>query len=138
MTGGEGERREATQRRTFWTILGGLGAAGGLAGFTYGFFSSGAFKTEDVPVVAIIGAVAIMVLIFAYGTWRFFDSIDELEMVDNLFSSTVGLYVYATLFPVWWVLSRLGVTEEPNDWAIFACALISSASAYVWRKWQSR
>jgi carbon starvation protein CstA len=110
---------------------------GALAGFAYGLLEDSVFA-ETIPQPVLIGAVALVLGIFLYGTWRFFSTIDELELQDNLWSSTVGFYVYATAFPLWWLLSRLDVVGEPNDWAIFAFSTVSSALAYAWRKWRTQ
>ena len=56
--------------------------------------------------------MALSLAAFAYGTWRFVKVIDEVELVDNLWGSTAGYYVYAALFPMWWALAKGGVVAE--------------------------
>jgi hypothetical protein len=138
---GEGERLEAGRRRRFWRILGWLVAAGFIAGIIFGgtlaFLGEGPSAATVIPPAVIVGAVVIALAGFLYGTWRFFASIDELELQDNLWGSLIGFYVYSTIFPSWWLLWRTGVAGEPHDWVIFAVTLISGTAAYFWRKWRA-
>lgn len=136
---GEGERLETSRRRKFWRALGGIMIVGMIVGGAAGFFAA----TEGVPpdqawtmmpdwlAVAIIGAGLIA---FNIGCWAFMRSIDEVELADNLWASTVSYYVYAMLFPTWWALAKAGVTTEPNHWLIFAISLGSGMGFYLWRK----
>jgi hypothetical protein len=134
---GEGERLHAQRRRRFWTILAGLLAVGMVAGFASGFLAGfndarggGASGYRSVGTIG----VALLVLGGAYGSWKFFQSVDEVEIADNLWGSLVGLYVYAFLFPAWWVLNRLDQVPEANDWAIFGASMISAVAVYLYRK----
>jgi hypothetical protein len=138
---GEGERLEAARRRRFWRILGWLIFAGFVAGIIFGgtfaFLGDGTLAVTVIPPPIIIGAAAIALAGFLYGTWRFFSSVDELELQDNLWGSLIGFYIYSTVFPLWWLLWRAGVTVEPHDWAIFAITLTGGTAAYFWRKWRA-
>ena len=135
---GEGERLEAARRRRFWRLLAWLVFAGFIGGLIFGgtFFliGDGTLAVTVIPPAVIIGAVAIAIAAFLYGTWRFFVSVDELELQDNLWGSLIGFYVYSTIFPFWWLLWRAGVTGEPHDWAIFVITLVSATAGYFWRK----
>ena len=70
----------------------------------------------------------------AYGSWRFFTSVDEVEIADNLWGSLVGFYLYAILFPSWWALHKLGQVPEPNDWAILFASMFTALAVYGYRK----
>lgn len=137
---GEGEKLHAERRNKFWRILGGLV----LLGFVTGLFSGGVLGlTEDgprdwpswVPLAGTIG-VALSALGLVYGSWRFFTSVDEVEVADNLWGSLIGFYAYAILFPGWWALDRLGVTDEPNHWFIFGASMIIAVLVYFYRKFR--
>ena len=138
---GEGERLEAARRKRFWRILGWLTFAGFIGGLIFGgtfaIHGKGTIATAVIPPTVIVGAVAIAIAGFLYGTWRFFVSVDELELQDNLWGSLVGFYAYSTVFPFWWLLWKAGVTPQPHDWAIFAISLISATAVYFWRKWRA-
>ena len=50
--------------------------------------------------MTIVGAIGVVVLAIgaAYGSWRFFTSVDEVEVADNLWASLIGFYAYASSF----------------------------------------
>ena len=73
-----------------------------------------------------------------YFSWRFFTSVDEVEVTDNLWASLIGFYVYGFAFPTWWALSWLDAAPEPEDWILYAAAMLSATAAYGVRKWRSR
>jgi len=140
---GEGERMEIRRRRRFWWTVAPvfasaatLGAFIGANGVRRGLSFDQVWSSLSVPVVA--GLVARALLIFAYGTWRFVKVIDEVELVDNLWSSTASYYLYAMLFPAWWALAQANILPRPHDWAIYFSALAGGGLVYVWRKWRAR
>ena len=142
MQPGEGERLYAQRRKRFWMILGGLalvGMAGGfISGFVAGFADARGVTVE--PLYGTVGAAGIVLIaIFAaYFSWRFFVTVDEVEVADNLWGSLIGFYTYAILFPSWWLLARLGKAPEPDDWIIFAASMIAALAVYAIRKWRAR
>lgn len=138
---GEGERLHAQRRRRFWSILGWLFVAGLITGAVAGVGLAPVLNGKEMPswaapLVAISTALAVLATI--YGSWRFFTSVDEVEVVDNLWGSLIGFYAYVMIFPAWWVVWKVGLVGEPNDWAIFAAAFTIALAAYAYRKWQSR
>lgn len=139
---GEGERLHAQRRRKFWIILAWLFAIGAGAGFVSGFVAgfSDARGGEMSPTLRIVGAagVAFFALAAAYGSWRFFTSVDEVEVADNLWASLIGFYAYAILFPTWWALSKVRLATAPDQWTIYGVAMLTATAAYAYRKWQSR
>jgi hypothetical protein len=135
---GEGERLHAERRNKFWRILGGLL----LLGFVTGLISGGLLGITEkgptdwpawVPIAGTIGIVLVAIGLI-YGSWRFFVSVDEVEVADNLWGSLVGFYAYSILFPGWWGLHRLGVTPEPDHWVIFGAAMCIAVLVYFYRK----
>lgn len=142
MERGEGERLYAAQRKRFWTMIGGLALLGLVTGFVAGFFSgfADARGLTAEPLYGTVGAagVVLMAILFAYFSWRFFITVDEVEVADNLWGSLIGFYAYAILFPAWWALHQLRMAPEPNDWTIFTVALVTALIAYAIRKWRAR
>lgn len=140
---GKGERAEAGRRKLFWTALGVIMIGGAVTGLLIGISAAhhdikpDAIWT-DMPQPIAVALIAAALVAFVYGCWRFFKAIDEVELVDNLWASTAAYYAYATLFPLWWVLAKIGVLPEPNDWAIYLIALGGGGAIYVWRKWRAR
>jgi hypothetical protein len=140
---GEGERRERARRRRFWAVIAGLAGAGLASGFVAGFLAGYNKVPPDqvwtaIPDGIAIGLVAAGLIVFNLGCWAFVRAIDEVELADNLWASTIGYYAYAMLFPAWWALNAAGVVAAPNHWIIFAVSLASGGLGYLWRKWRAR
>ena len=136
--GGEGERLHAQRRRHFWLTIAGLvviGFIGGLVGSYIRRLDAGAVATPGIVWLAAAGVI-ILAVAALFASWKFFVSVDEVEVADNLWGSLVGFYAYATLLPVWWALSKLGLVVEPNHWAIYGVSLVTAFLAYAYRKWQ--
>lgn len=139
---GEGERLHAQRRRRFWLILGGLALAGLIGGFLSGFVAGYADARQATvePLYGTVGAVGavLLAIVVVFGSWRFFASVDELEVADNLWGSLIGLYTYAILFPLWWALNRLGYAPEPDHWIIYGATMVAGLLGYALRKWLLR
>jgi hypothetical protein len=137
MEHGEGERLETQRRKRFWAILGALFVLGGVAGFATGFLAGFNDAREGGSAgYMTAGTIGVVILVVgaAYGSWKFFQNVDEVEIADNLWGSLIGLYVYALLFPAWWALNLLGQAPEPDDWAIFGASMLSAVAVYLYRK----
>lgn len=140
MVKGEGEQLHAERRKRFWLILGGLGVVGGIVG-AVGQVAIEMSKGGNLPSWAsAVGGVGVIVaaILVALGSWRFFATVDELELADNLWGTLVGYYWYAILFPSWWALDNLGWVPEPNHWAIFVTSMVVATIVYFYRKWRLR
>lgn len=141
MQTGEGERLLAAKRRRFWGWVVGLMLAGAAAGFVTGLLTSedngGAAAVTTLPAAVKFAIVAALIAAFAYGTWRFAQEVDELEIADNLWGSTAGYYAYVVLSPAWWLLWKMEAAPEPNHWAIFLAAGAAATAVYLWRKWRA-
>jgi hypothetical protein len=139
---GEGEQLHAQRRRRFWMILGWLVALGAVAGFFTGFTTGFAdAKGGEVSAeMKAFGAAGILLLAgaAAFGSWKFFVSVDEVEVADNLWGSLIGFYAYALLFPTWWAIWKIRLIGPPDQWLIYGVAMLTATAAYAYRKWQSR
>ena len=138
---GEGERLHARQRRHFWKLIGALALIGFVIGIVSGLFLG---LTEDnrplspgltwLAIAAIIAAILLVI----YGSWRFFVSVDEVEVADNLWGSLIGFYAYGIALPAWWALAKIGTAPQPDHWVIYGFSFAVALAAYGIRKWQSR
>ena len=139
----DGEQRHAESRKRFWRTLGIAGVGGVPVGFAVGF---GAGYTDGdldafwnwAPDWLILALLAFSLVTIVYGSWRFYTSVDEVELLDNLWSSAAAYGTYALLFPTWWVLGKTGMAPPPSDWIIFLVALVGGLAFYLWRKWRAR
>ena len=142
MDRGEGERLHAQRQKKFWKLLGALAIVGGICGFIAGFVS-GFSDAKGVPIeprmmqLAAIGVIA-AALAAIYFSWRFFVSVDEVEVADNLWGSLIGFYVYGIAFPAWWALNQLGAVGPVDHWLIYGVSMLTALAVYAWRKWQQR
>jgi len=142
MTVGEGERLDAQRRKKFWRLIFALAAVGAVAGFVFGFIYGAADATGE-PVSDTARAAAAFALVVAtlggcYFSWRFFSTVDEVEVTDNLWASLIGFYIYGFGFPTWWALFWLKMAPEPDGGILFAVVMLSATAAYGVRKWRSR
>ena len=139
---GEGEQLHAQRRRRFWVILGWLALIGAVAGFLSGFWAgfTDAKGGEITAEMQMLGAIGVLILAAAtaYGSWKFFVSVDEVEVADNLWGSLIGFYAYAISFPAWWALWKIRLVGPPDQWLIYGVAMLTATAAYAYRKWQSR
>ncbi len=140
---GEGERAERRRSRRFWAAM----SVTAILGMPLGFFlgqsaaRNGGSMTEAftaLPPIAVVALLALAVAGLTLTCWYFLKSVDEVEILDNLWGSTAGFYVYMVLFPVWWALWKTDLVGEPNDWIILGASFAAGTLAYLARKWRSR
>ena len=140
---GEGERAERQRRRRFWGAM----SATAILGMPLGFFlgqsaaRNGGSMGEaflGLPPLAVIGLLTLAVGGLSWTCWYFLKTVDEVEILDNLWGSTAGFYVYMVLFPVWWALWKSNIVAEPNDWIILGVSFAAGTLAYLVRKWRAR
>lgn len=142
MQTGDGERLHAAQRRRFWTIvfvLVGIGLAGGfVSGFVTEYAEKRRAGIEPWMNTAAAAGVVLVAILAAWASWKYFVSVDELEVADNLWGSLIGFYAYALLFPAWWALHQLERAAEPDYWFIYGASMVTALAVYGLRKWQQR
>ena len=142
MVKGEGERLHDRRRRNFWKVLGALALLGGVIGFLSGAVKgyADASGAQIDPILMQAGAVGVVLaaLLAIYFSWKFFVSVDEVEVADNLWASLIGFYAYGILFPLWWSLEKLQVAPAPDHWLIYGISMIAALIAYGYRKWRLR
>lgn len=135
---GEGERLHSRRQWQFWKIIAALAVVGAICGFIGGFASelSGAGGGAIDPRLRVVAGAGVILaaILAAYFSWRFFVSVDEVEVADNLWGSLIGLYAYAFLLPSWWALNQLGFVRAPDHWLIYGITMITALVAYIWRK----
>jgi len=138
----DGENLHERHRKSFWRNLMIAGIGGVPIGFAVGFGAG--FKGDFdafwnwAPDWLVVGMLVLAIGALLYGSLRFYRSVDEVEMLDNLWGSTVAYSAYSLLFPSWWILEKAGMASEPNGWLIFMIALGAGLIAYVGRKWRAR
>ena len=139
----DGENLHEQHRKRFWRNLAIAGVGGIPIGFAAGFgagYTKGDFDAfwNWAPDWLIIALLALAIGTLLYGSWRFYRSVDEVELLDNLWGSSAAYSAYSLLFPSWWVLQKAGITAPPNHWLIFLIAIGTGMAVYLGRKWRAR
>lgn len=136
---GEGERAGKARRNRISAVIALLMLAGGIMGFLTTIFSKdreAGFLQGNLPAWAAILSAIVLVVALTWGSWKFFDMVDEVERRDNYFANTIGLYAYMTVYSVWYLLWKGQIVAEPGHQWIFACTFIAMIAAYLWKKWR--
>jgi hypothetical protein len=114
---------------------------GGVAGFAGGYLVGyNEVAGEPLSISPLSAWIAVLMIgaAFVIGSWIYFREVDEVDLVDNLWGSTVGFYVYSILFGGWIALDFLDAAPTVNHIAIFWVTLAAASGAYLYRKWRAR
>ena len=132
-TGMSGEGRLKARRAQFYRYLAlaFLGAA--LIGFASGLLVA---QTESGAVLPwiMLAVAGVTALVFAWFTRDYFRRIDELDLMDNLWAHTTGLYGGMIVFALWFLLSELGLSGAPNAAGVVVSMLLITFATYGLRK----
>ncbi|MDF7777003.1 hypothetical protein P1X14_17230 [Sphingomonas sp. AOB5] len=133
---GEGERAERARRNRIVGTFSMLMLAGGVIGFatSMGNGPGAGFMEGPMPAWLAIGLVLFLIVSLAWGSWKFFGMVDELEMRANYIANSTGLYFYMALYMAWFILWRGTLVPEPNHMVLFATTSIVTLAAYGWKK----
>jgi len=71
---------------------------------------------------------------FVYFTYDYYRRVDELDLLDNLWANTAGLYGYFILFGSWFFLHDAGIVAPPNHLLIAVATMAILFIAYGIRK----
>ena len=128
-----GEQRLKAGRRRFFRYFTIALVLSALAGLLSGTLSS-FYEKDIVPVWVPIVVCGLVALGVAWGTYDYFKRVDELDLMDNLWAHTIGLYGGIIAFGVWFFLADLGLAETPSALGIVVISLIVTFAAYGVRK----
>jgi hypothetical protein len=108
-----------------------------LAGFAAGIASGvAAAMVEDgsLPKGVLIALWAVTIGLFVWFSRDYFRRVDELDLLDNLWASTIGLYGYIAVFGTWYLFHDVGIAPEMDQIAIMLATLAITTAAYIARK----
>ena len=128
-----GEARLKAKRSAFFRCFG----LALLAAFVGGMMSGvAAAMVEDgtLPGGVLIAVWATVIALFAWFCRDYFRRIDELDLMDNLWASTIGLYGYVVVFGTWFLFHDVGIAPAPDQTAIMLATLGIATAAYIARK----
>ena len=102
-------------------MIAGLGLAGGAVGLVSGFgFATGLFDTPSQTARWLAMAlVASFVIAVGLGSWKYFRTVDEMEIDANLWAGLIGINYYAVLYMSWWALAFADVVPPVDGEAVF-------------------
>ena len=128
-----GETRHTTRRRSFFRYLIVAIVVSLLAGMASG---AGAAMVESgtLPPAALYLALALLVPAMIWFTRDYFRRIDELDLLDNLWASTIGLYFYIIAYALWFIVADAELVGESHSFGLFIATLGVTLGAYLLRK----
>ena len=128
-----GEARLKAKRNAFLRYFG----LAMLAGFVGGMMSGvAAAMVEDgsLPKGVLIALWTATVGLFVWFCRDYFRRVDELDLLDNLWASTIGLYGYVVVFGTWYLFHQVGIAPEIDQIAVMLATLAIATVAYIARK----
>lgn len=128
-----GEARLKAKRFAFFRYFG----LAMLAGFIGGMMSgvAAAMVEEGIlPIGVLIALWGATVALFVWFCRDYFRRVDELDLLDNLWASTIGLYGYVVVFGSWYLFHQVGIAPAPDQIAIMLATLAITTAAYIARK----
>lgn len=128
-----GEQRNKKRKLAFWRYFALTLAGFAAVGFFAGYFQK-MFERGDVPVAVPLTIAAAALLALIWFTWDFFQRIDELDLMDNLWAHLIGQYIAVFGFICWYFLGELGLTGYPTAIATIAMLAGGTFLAYGLRK----
>ena len=128
-----GEARLKARRRKFWMYFAAALLVSMIAGLLSGM-SAKLYQDGTIPVWLPVLALFIVIAGLICGTWQYFRSIDEIDLMDNLWAHTIGLYAGVLSYLAWFILADMQIVGDPSAMAIVAIALIATGAAYGLRK----
>lgn len=134
---GEGERAlQARKRKVVGSVIL-LMLGGAVVGFATSVGSGGAsLLTAPMAPWLAIAATVVLLITLSWGSWRFFQVVDEVELRDNYIASTFGLYAYISVYFSWSLLWRGQLLPEPQHFVLFCITMVFTLIAYLWMKFR--
>jgi len=133
-----GVARLRANRRRYGRVMGGLMLAGGVIGAVVGLalatnhFSVGG---ERMQVVALLAVPALVIAVLV-GSWKYFTTVDELEVDANKWAGLIAINFYALLWASWWAFAAVGLTGAPDGNVAFLLTMLIATITFLWRRFR--
>ncbi|MGH6615447.1 hypothetical protein [Sphingomonas sp.] len=125
-------------RRKYHRVIGGLMLGGGLTGAVVGLMLSVNDFNLTTPTMKVmaVAAVAAFLITVTWGSWKYFTTVDELEVDANKWAGLIGINFYATLWMCWWALGKVELTRAPDGDAVFLLTMLVTIITFLWRRFR--
>lgn len=128
-----GEQRLKAKQRKFWKYLG-IGFVAALFGGFASGYTTAMSQDGGLPIWVPIVALTAVAIGFVWFTYDYFRRIDEIDLLDNLWSHLFGMYAGVLTFMVWWVLDDLGLVQPISAFGVLAVMMVVTFLTYGARK----
>ena len=128
-----GEARLKAKRNAFLRYFG-LAMLAGLIGGMMSGVAAAMVEDGSLPKGVLIALWTITVGLFVWFCRDYFRRVDELDLLDNLWASTIGLYGYVVVFGTWYLFHQVGIAPEIDQIAVMLATLAIATVAYIGRK----
>ena len=132
---GEAADRARARRLRVNFIL--LAVVGGALGFTAALVEQPHARLEaggTLPAWFAILAAALTIGAVTIGSLFYHRNMDELARLDNYWAGTMGANMILGGYPVWLILWKGGLLPAPSALILYLVVLVTSGTAYLWRK----
>jgi len=103
-------------------------------GLGLGFSSAGDGRLPALPPAAVWIGVGLIAVAAGALTVVWIRRVDEVEVSDLLWSSFVGLQVFAIVAPCWELLAATGAVPPVNGRAVYLGTFAVTAFVHLWRR----
>lgn len=128
-----GEERMKKRRNSFLRYLTLTFLLAMMTGFASGAILSN-YEDGSLPIWVPLLAGAITIAGLTWFTWDFFQRIDEVDLMDNLWAHLIGFYVAMILFLGWYFLAEMQLLQYPSAIAVVIMMIGAMTLAYGVRK----
>lgn len=132
-----GEAVERTRSRRYWTVVAALFAAGLIVGLVTALAEGeGDFLSARLPPAVAIALAAATFLAMTIGTWAYCKRSDEVDIHANLWGAATGASALMIAYPVWIILWKGGLLDEPHHLSLFVLTSVATLVGYAWKKYR--
>jgi hypothetical protein len=128
-----GEQRLRTRRNALLRYAGIGMIAAFVVGIGTGALVAGVDGASAPPWLLVTGWTAVIAA-FVWFSRRYLQRVDEVDLLDNLWASSIGLYGYVVAFFSWQLFYDANLVSEPDHGLIFSGTLVFTLLVYVLRK----
>ena len=135
---GHGEELERTQRRRRRVIIGTLFVLGMISGAYMGYtvaHDDFGFSAPWSPTACLILA-AMYLAAMTFGSYALSKHMDEVERQVQYKAAAAAGALYATVYPLWFLLWKGGFVAEPIHWALFLLFWLALAASTIFYRFR--